>query len=103
MQVRPPATVAANEVTLAPPRALADGAHTIHLVGLLVLVARVLVLAAQEVDGFRDALGGALLAGPLAHEGALVVVVVIERRRQALSSAVRLLHVCARVSFVVLG
>ena len=102
MQVRPPATVAANEVTLAPPRALADGAHTIHLVGLLVLVARVLVLAAQEVDGFRDALGGALLAGPLAHEGALVVV-VIERRRQALSSAVRLLHVCARVSFVVLG
>ena len=102
MQVRPPATVAADEVTLAPPRALADGAHTIHLVGLLVLVARVLVLAAHEVDGFRDALGGALLAGPLAHEGALVVV-VIERRRQALSSTVRLLHVCARVSFVVLG
>ena len=76
MQMRPPAAVAADKGTIAPaPRALADRADALLLLLLVTALIRlVLLLAAHEIDGFGETLGGALLTGPLADNCDLVLI-----------------------------
>ena len=75
MQMRPPAAVAADKGTIAPaPRALADRADALLLLLVTALIRLVLLLAAHEIDGFGETLGGALLTGPLADNCDLVLI-----------------------------